>query len=80
MSALNESAEASRQLDEQRVSFENDKRILEDTIADLSTVEERAFSNQAAIQDELRAQARLAQVGYPSVHLIGHSPDVHLMQ
>lgn len=54
--------ELAQQLENARTEFENDKRMLEATIADLSTVEDRALSNQASIQEDLRRQAQVAQV------------------
>lgn len=56
--------EATKQLDATRAEFANDKRMLEATIADLSTVEDRALSNQASVQEDLRRQAQIAQVSY----------------
>jgi len=56
--------EAIKQLDTTRAEFANDKRMLEATIADLSTVEDRALSNQASVQEDLRRQAQIAQVSY----------------
>ena len=56
--------EVTKQLDTTRAEFANDKRMLEATIADLSTVEDRALSNQASVQEDLRRQAQIAQVSH----------------
>jgi nucleoprotein TPR len=47
--AHREQMELTRQLEVSRTEFENDKRMLEATIADLSTVEDRAMSTQASV-------------------------------
>ena len=57
-----EQMELTRQLEASCTEFENDKRMLEATIADLSTVEDRAMSTQASVQEDLRRQAQIAQV------------------
>lgn len=62
MTLSNENTILHQQLESQRISFEKDKKLLEETIADLSTVEERAQNVQVSVQNELRKQAELAQV------------------
>lgn len=61
-SAHREQMDLAQQLETVRTEFENDKRMLEATIADLSTVEDRALSTQASVQEDLRRQAQVAQV------------------
>ena len=63
---LREQAELNQQLEAQRVEFDNDRHILEATIAELGTVEDRAYASQKSIQEDLRRQAQLAQVGITS--------------
>jgi nucleoprotein TPR len=65
--------ELAQQLEANRTEFENDKRMLEATIADLSMVEDRALSTQASVQEDLRRQAQIAQVSHGPFLLI-HCP------
>lgn len=52
------------QLETSRTEFENDKRMLEATIASLGAVEDRTVSTQASVQEDLRRQAWIAQVSH----------------
>ncbi|KDQ20838.1 hypothetical protein BOTBODRAFT_320357 [Botryobasidium botryosum FD-172 SS1] len=78
MTLSNENTTLHQQLESQRISFEKDKKLLEETIADLSTVEERAQTVQVSVQDELRKQAELAQLAHEKYEkeLMAHAEAV----
>ena len=52
------------QLEASPTEFENDKRMLEAAIADLSTIFYRAMSTQASVQEDLHCQTQIAQVSH----------------
>lgn len=60
--AHREQLELSQQLETARAEFASDKKMLEATITDLSTVEDRALSTQASVQEDLRRQSQIAKV------------------
>ncbi|KAF8340345.1 uncharacterized protein EI90DRAFT_3035253 [Cantharellus anzutake] len=76
--ALREHSELSQQLDAQRLEFEIDRRTLEATIADFSTVEDKAYASQKSIQEDLRRQAQLAQDAHEkySRELVAHAESM----
>ena len=51
-----------RQLEEQRIKFDVEKRELEYALADVNNAESSAATLQISVQEDLRRQARLAQV------------------
>ena len=51
-----------RQLEEQRIKFDVEKRELEYALADVNNAESSAATLQISVQEDLRRQARLVQV------------------
>jgi len=64
--------ELTRQLEASRTEFENDKHMLEATIADLSTIFYCAMSTQASVQEDLHRQTQVS-------HKFSDAPPANLL-
>lgn len=74
-------AEVHRQLEEQRTQFESEKAELEHALADVDGAESKALELQSSVQEDLRRQARIAQVSMLSAALpSGIDRISHLLQ
>lgn len=63
LAALTEgNATLKRQIEEQRAAFEAENAELEHTLADINGAESKALELQASVQEDLRRQARAAEV------------------
>jgi nucleoprotein TPR len=54
--------ELQKQFDDERTSWTNDKKTLEDTIVDMSTSEKHSESDRASRENEVRQQEERAKV------------------
>lgn len=59
---MNENSELRIRGETQQLEFAQEKKLLEDTIADLGSVDERTLTTQKTLQEDLARQMRLAQV------------------
>lgn len=76
--AQTESSQLRQQLDAQRSEFAQEKKSLEDAIADMNTVEERAKADQEDVRADVRKQAQLAREAHAKYEqeLVAHAEDV----
>ncbi|KAK4703148.1 nucleoprotein TPR, partial [Phenoliferia sp. Uapishka_3] len=67
-----------RQIEDQRTTFEKERKALEDTMVDLRSAEQTAREAQLTIQDDLRRQAQLAREAHEKYdrELVAHADDV----
>lgn len=65
LSSSESSTALRRQMEEQKIQYENEKRDLEYALADINSAESNAAVLQASIQDDLRQQVLRTQVRVP---------------
>ncbi|KAK4051609.1 Protein mlp1 [Microbotryomycetes sp. JL201] len=74
----NQNSELHRQIEQERVAFEKERKMLEDGMASLRAAEQTAKQAQLAAQDDLRRQVQLAQDAHDKYdrELVAHAEDV----
>lgn len=77
----NEASTARQALEAQRSEFASEKRSLEDALAELGTVEERAKAEQIGVRADVEQHARIAreaQTKYEA-ELVAHANDIQVL-
>lgn len=77
-STSNENSELHRQIEAERVAFEKERKLLEDSMANLRNTDQTAREAQLAAQDDLRRQVQLAKDAHEKYEreLVAHAEDV----